>query len=296
MLTAEGGQRAEEGVSRLRTLANQGDADAACLLATLCASGAWTPRDWNAAFDWLVRAAEGGNASARGQLDLLAPTGGDGRARRADLDFDALTVLPDRQPVCEAPRVRMAEGFASPAVCDWLIGLGRGRVKPAKMVAGYGAEPSYTSNRTNSDFAFGVLDADCILALVRERIAAMVKLPVAAMEPPQILHYAVGQELKPHVDYLQRPDRDAGGYQGDRICTFLLYLNDGFGAGATWFPRAAGGEIKVKPPTGGALYFANVDPAGRPDPMTLHAGLPPTSGEKWLLSQWIHDRPFVAGS
>jgi hypothetical protein len=41
---------------------------------------------------------------------------------------------------------------------------------------------------------------------------------------------------------------------------------------------------------GDALMFANVDLAGNPDRRTLHAGLPPTRGEKWVLSQWIRDR------
>jgi hypothetical protein len=36
--------------------------------------------------------------------------------------------------------------------------------------------------------------------------------------------------------------------------------------------------------------FANVDLVGNPDRSTLHAGLTPTQGEKWLLSQWIRDR------
>ena len=36
--------------------------------------------------------------------------------------------------------------------------------------------------------------------------------------------------------------------------------------------------------------FFNVDAAGQPDRRTLHAGLPPSAGEKWLLSQWFRDR------
>jgi len=43
--------------------------------------------------------------------------------------------------------------------------------------------------------------------------------------------------------------------------------------------------------TGDALIFANVDPAGHPDPMTLHAGTPPKSGDKWVFSQWIRECP-----
>ncbi len=42
---------------------------------------------------------------------------------------------------------------------------------------------------------------------------------------------------------------------------------------------------------GAALIFDNVLADGAGDPLTLHAGLPPTAGEKWLLSQWIRERP-----
>ncbi|MBF8292745.1 MAG: hypothetical protein HW392_1572, partial [Steroidobacteraceae bacterium] len=45
---------------------------------------------------------------------------------------------------------------------------------------------------------------------------------------------------------------------------------------------------------GDALVFANVDDSGAPDYQTVHAGLPPTSGVKWLLSQWVRDRTVSA--
>ncbi len=286
----DGASEPQAGIALLTGLARKGDAAAANLLATLAASGAWTPQDWSVALDWLQSAADLGSASAQGQLALLA-AGDSWAERRRCIHIEDWTTPPERRNLCEAPRVRQCDRFIAPEICDWLVGLARGRVRPAMMVEGYGAAPQLTEARTNSDFAFTVFDSDCIIALVRARISAMIKLPVAAMEPPQVFHYAVGQELRPHVDYLQREGRPAGGYQGDRIATFLIYLNDEFEAGETWFPRA---DLKARPEKGGAVYFANVDPAGRPDPMTLHAGLPPTRGEKWLFSQWIHDRTFVA--
>jgi hypothetical protein len=184
----------------------------------------------------------------------------------------------------------MADPFVAPAVCDWLVGLARGRTRLATTIEGHEALPRLTDQRTNSGFSFTVFDVDCIVSLVRARIGALIKLPVAAMELPQVFHYTKGQEFRPHVDYLQRAGRQADDDQGDRIATALIYLSDDFEGGETWFPRA---ELKARPRKGGAVYFANVDLEGRPDPMTLHAGLPPTRGEKWLFSQWVHDRTFV---
>jgi hypothetical protein len=38
---------------------------------------------------------------------------------------------------------------------------------------------------------------------------------------------------------------------------------------------------------GDALLFWNLNTAGEPDRDTMHAGLPTTSGEKWIFSQWL---------
>ena len=75
--------------------------------------------------------------------------------------------------------------------------------------------------------------------------------------------------------------------RGQRIATFLIYLNDDFEGGETQFPKAG---IAHRGSTGDALFFANITPEGAPDPLTLHAGTPPTKGEKWIFSQWIRDR------
>ncbi len=279
----------DSGLTCLHRAADAGDAEATNLLATLTASGAWMLQDWPRALDLLQRAAQLGSASARGQLECLAPDKDDWAMRRSAIDLEAWLTPPARRSLCDSPRVRQVDAFIPSAVCDWLVGLGKDKLRPAMMVEGYGAAPRLTRERTNSDFVFTIFDADCVVALVRARISAMLSLPVGAMEPPQIFHYDTGQELRPHVDYLQREGRPSG-YDGDRIATFLIYLNDDFEGGQTWFSRV---DLSARPAKGGALYFANVDPTGRPDPMSLHAGLPPTRGEKWLFSQWIHDRPFA---
>ena len=108
------------------------------------------------------------------------------------------------------------------------------------MVEGFGDAPTYTAGRANSDFIMDIVQADVVLSLRRARISAFVGLPTVCVEPPQILHYAIGQELKPHFDFLQRTTPAAPAYQGDRAATFLLYLNDGYEGGARPTSRALG--------------------------------------------------------
>jgi len=75
---------------------------------------------------------------------------------------------------------------------------------------------------------------------------------------------------------------------GQRIFTFLIYLNEGFEGGETDFPLIG---LRHQGRIGDALFFWNVKPTGAVDRDTLHAGLPPATGQKWLFSQWVRDRP-----
>ena len=283
-----------EGLERLAEAEALGDHEAPAIAATLAAAGAWRRQSWTEAFDLLATAAERGSTLAREQLRLL--TGASGTAWRAmasRIDVGFRLAPPPRTPICETPRIRVAPAFVPPAICDWLVARNRNKVRPAKMVDSYGATPRFTGDRTNSDYVVDIVNADVVLTLVRARLSVFVNLPTIGFEPPQVLHYSPGQVLKPHFDFLRRGPNDvAAANDGDRILTALIYLNDNYEGGETDFPRAG---VRYKGAKGGAIAFANVDAAGRPDPMTLHAGLPPSRGEKWLLSQWIRDRPIAAG-
>ena len=97
-------------------------------------------------------------------------------------------------------------------------------------------------------------------------------------EPTQLLHYSVGQQFKPHYDFFDPVNlayRDDLARFGQRIATFLIYLNDDYEGGETSFPKIG---LNFHANAGDALFFANVTREGTPDLMTLHAGLPPTSG------------------
>jgi predicted 2-oxoglutarate/Fe(II)-dependent dioxygenase YbiX len=144
--------------------------------------------------------------------------------------------------------------------------------------------------RTAEAAPFRLTDADLVTVLVQERVARASRLPVHAHEPPNLLHYAPGQEYQPHFDFIdpQVPGfRDQLTVLGQRIATCLVYLNDDYAGGETAFLQL-GWKYRGRP--GDALLFFNVDARGQPHPQSLHAGLPPTRGEKWLWSIWVRDR------
>ena len=285
----------KEAVDLLVAAMALGDGEAASISANLAAAGAWRPQSWAEAFDLLALAAERGARLAQGQLRLLAgaaPNDIDWRGMSARISVDAWLRPPPREPICEAPRVRVGRGFLPHSVCDWLMDRARSNLQPAKMLEVYGDVPRLSAERTNSDFIIDIVTADVVLTLIRARISKFMEIPTIGFQPPQVLHYAVGQELKPHFDFLDRSiSEQVRAELGNQIATVLVYLNDDYDGGETHFCRA---DLRHKGAKGDVVAFANVDRNGRPDPMTLHAGLAPTRGEKWLLSQWIRDRPIAA--
>ena len=276
------------GVRMTVAAADMGDATACTVAAALVAAGVFGGPEWPRALDYLCRGAEAGIPNAQAQLRLLAGRAGDDwRSLSREVDIESWRTAPEPRILCREPSVKAFEGVASPAVCDWIIGRARNRLAPA-TVYGRSGDRVVDATRGNSAFELDLAELDLVVLAVRERLATAAGLPVMNLNAPQVLHYAVGQGFAPHVDFFDpaipdQAERIASG--GQRAATALLYLNDdGLEGGETDFPLA---PLRHRGRRGDALVFFNLDAAGQPDRRTVHAGLPPTRGEKWLLSQWI---------
>lgn len=294
----------QDGIALLTKAMEAGHAEAIDQLATLNAAGAWIPQSWDKALDLLQLAAERGGVHAQRQLDLLAreSVGAERFALddpaiwkrlRSLVNVDTWMMPKPPQQILDGPRVWVVENFASAEVCDWLIDRARGKLRPSLMRDVSTGVSKFDAARTCSDFAFDIVESDLILLLLRVRISLATSLPVMNMEPPQIFHYALGQEIKAHYDFLRDGTHgygSSGSYDGDRLATFLLYLNDDYDGGDLSFPKAKHTHRGKK---GDGVFFASYRD-GKPDTMSLHAAVPVTRNEKWILSQWIHDRTFAA--
>lgn len=271
--------------------AKENDAGALERKALLEAVGCNRPPSWDRALDCLSAAAEHGSGSAREQLRILArlDTEQHDWARiRSDISIENIVQAPPKDAISETPRLRVIEQFASAAECRWLVERARDRLQPATVVTPSGSQETDKA-RTNRAIEFQLADMDLVVEVVRARISAATRLPLPLFEPSQVLHYAPGQEFKAHHDYFdpRNPGHSQELQEGQRIATFLIYLNEDYTGGETAFPRA---QLSFRGKTGDALFITNVVRSGEPDPLTLHAGTPPASGEKWIFSQWIRDR------
>jgi prolyl 4-hydroxylase len=262
------------GIGMIRTAADRGDREACALCAVLAGQDDQLPDRWRIARDYLARSGDAKLTTLLGTVDLAAWT----KAPSARVQF-------------ETPRVLCIENFASSAFCDWLIERARPRMRAATVYdPATGTGQRRDDIRSNSAVAFDITQFDLALVAIRARIAALANVRSEAFEPPMVLHYTPGQQFAPHFDYIEPATPGLANdvaRNGQRIGTFLLYLSDGFDGGETDFPELG---WKFKGGKGDALLFWSADANGALDRRTLHAGAPVTSGEKWVLSQWIRRR------
>ena len=148
------------------------------------------------------------------------------------------------------------------------------------------------AHRSNTVASFNVNSVELVHALLQARMSAACGVSERMMEGPTVLHYAPGEQIQNHFDFVDpKSTHDYAGEiarNGQRIITFLVYLNDDYDGGETAFPELG---LVHKGRRGEALYFVNALADLSPDLRMVHAGRPTTRGEKWIVSQFIRSRP-----
>lgn len=293
-----------EGTELIIKAANLGGAAAAAQLAVLAAIGMHVPQSWQTALAAIVFAAELGSPRARGQLRVLAT---DRELAARDLDTespdpklwrrlaDTIDLKRWHQPspgvtLCESPVVRHIPNLIPTHVCAWMIEHARPRLTRALVYDAVEDKSTANQTRTNTVALFNTTNSDLVSVLIQVQICANTGVSFRQLEPLSVLHYDVGEQIIEHFDFVD-PDAPTFDQQvaeyGQRILTFLLYLNEDYTGGETEMPKIG---ISHKGQLGGGFYFVNIQGNDEPDLRTLHAGRPPIRGEKWVVSQWVRSR------
>lgn len=314
-------------VARLRDAADRGHPPAATLYAQLIAAGVNGPsRDFDEVLARLLQAARGGEPRAVVQLAVLIPNIPDNSEVRVALlraaaaagepiartfvdrlppsppsppiDWDDVRSrvawpherpLPAAEPRSEQPRIVVVPGLLSAEECIYVALKGLPMLRPARIV-GRDGQSTVDAIRSNETAKLGLLEADVVVQSIDLRVAAALGHPAENGEGFALLRYQVGQQYLPHCDWID-PEREATRADldrwGQRVATCVVYLNDSFEGGATAFPELG---LEFRGGVGDAFVWDNVRPDGAVDPLTLHAGRPPTQGMKYLLSKWMRDR------
>ena len=302
-LASSGKQR--EGIALVEHAAAAGDPEALLILANWRLWGLYGPRDSALTLDLLRRAMAKGSGEATHLLATLTGngTGGDSDPHLArsllesiaasDPDAARQLEMLDRMPDTTSfdqehlsvdPDVRMARNFLTAAECAYLIDKAGPLLRPSTIIDQATGRPRPPPVRTSSSMNFDPTSEDLVVHAINRRIAALTATDLAAGEPLHILRYTPGQEFRPHFDAI-------AGAENQRQWTALIYLNKDFEGGETNFPELG---ITTLGRSGDCLVFRACGDDGATDRRLRHAGLPVTSGVKWLASRWIRQRAYAA--
>ncbi|KAF0821758.1 2OG-Fe(II) oxygenase [Cytobacillus firmus] len=184
----------------------------------------------------------------------------------------------------EKPFVLHLDSVLGSEECDGLISLSRSRLQPSRVEDTGSGEERAGSGRTSRSMAFRIRENE-LVERIEMRIADLTGYPAENGEGLQILNYGLGEEYKPHFDFFPPHMVDAG-KGGQRVGTFLIYLNDVAEGGETVFSKAG---FSIVPKKGSAIYFHYANEHGQLDRLSVHSSVPVKKGEKWAATKWIRE-------
>ena len=271
----------------LKLAAQSGHIIAAQLLAERIRHGEGCQADETAAQDLLSQLASNGAIRIP---HIVAPTTSQHALTPGKIDLQEMLIPPPRQQISPSPYVATIHGLLSSDECRLLTASSISHLKHSETVDPVTGNPQKLDVRTSRSTSHDPIVEDLALRIVQYRIAVAAGIRLVNAESLVVLQYAPGEQYRPHRDYLpasaiQRDNPSAG----NRARTICVYLNDVESGGETHFPLL---EISISPSCGSAVIFDNLDAENRPDPNTLHAGLPVESGEKWLATLWFRQRQY----
>lgn len=252
-----------------------GDQSAQRLYASMLACGVGGSADWSAAVQLIHRLARNRDPMAKRQLKLI---------EQMKLDAKGFPVV---QPVVkvlkDSPQIVTVRRLLNKAECEYLVDKAVPLLQPSVVIDPATGRSVPNPIRKSRGTAFGVYQEDLVVRAINCRISAATETKPVQGEPLQILAYGPGDEYRNHLDALPATDNQ-------RVITALVYLNDSYAGGETYFPHL---DFAFRGEQGDALIFANVGAAGTPDPFSEHAGQPVKSGTKFIASRWIRQHPFT---
>lgn len=257
----------------IRQAVTIGHVDGALMEVALTANGSGSPANWPAALA-LLREAAVKDPVAHRHLALLDSMAID--------PHGAPDALPTPERLSDAPDIFRFPGLLSRDECAHLAGAVQDILEPSHIVDPASGKLREHPIRTSDGAVVGPTREDLVVRAINMRVAAISETRVDQGEALSVLRYQPAQQFRLHHDAI-------GGSKNQRIKTVLIYLNDGFVGGETYFPTPG---LTIAPAAGDAILFVNADATGRPDPRANHAGLPVIQGVKWLATRWIRARPF----
>jgi prolyl 4-hydroxylase len=134
---------------------------------------------------------------------------------------------------------------------------------------------------------------DPIVYQLYQRLSKQFNFEISNAEPLQIVKYEPGGFYNEHHDSCCDANETCVEFSkdhGQRKLTILIYLNDDFQGGSTYFPEL---NLNIKAPKYGAVVFYPLDTSNEKcHPLAIHKGTEVTSGVKYVCNVWVRQKNY----
>lgn len=170
--------------------------------------------------------------------------------------------------------------------CDKLIEISKDKLFDSQIVSGH-------DKKIRNSKQFWISKSNELARIIIEKLSKEFKIPFENSEDIQIVRYLPNQYYNEHHDSCCDDNENCKKFiqdGGQRQLTILIYLNDNFTDGETYFKNL---NLKIKPNVGDAVVFYPLSTrTSKCHPLSLHQGLPVSSGEKWIANVWFRENKF----
>lgn len=186
----------------------------------------------------------------------------------------------------EAAEIWALSDFISSQECDEMIAMIDRTALPSRVL-----DHGYHQN-WRSSYSGDVERDDPFVRMIERRIDDLLGIPHEWGETIQGQRYREGQEFKPHMDWFWTKApywKEEAKRGGQRSFTAMIYLNAVEDGGTTDFPNIG---VSIPPQRGALLVWNNACLDGSLNNATMHAGMPVTKGEKYVITKWYRTRKW----
>ena len=179
------------------------------------------------------------------------------------------------------------KNFISPSMCEAIITASKNNLMESEVVGG-------KNKAVRNSQQYWIPKTDPLVKPLFDKVSQTFGIPIENAEDLQVVRYLPGQFYGEHHDACcDQNDKcmEFVGKGGQRKLTVLIYLNDNFTEGHTHFRNL---NLKLKVPPGDAIVFRPLATnSSLCHPHALHAGMPVSSGVKWVANLWFRENKFT---
>jgi len=177
--------------------------------------------------------------------------------------------------------------YLTPEECQELIKMIDANHSRSSVVVGGTDRTDVTEHRTSSTSNLDMNTA--LMSNIKNKISKTLGLELEKGESIQGQLYEPGQYFKPHNDFFSGPAYDMHcKASGNRTHTLMIYLNEDFKGGGTYFPTL---NKTIEPETGKALWWYNMKD-GKIQDQYLHEGVTVEEGKKYIITSWWREKSW----